>query len=314
QVSSLYTYQGHKAGVYALSWCSDGSRIASVDASGLARIWQAVSRGNTPQGKFLESRQISPVLDSQGHGSETALLWSPGANQIAFGSYPGEIHIWDITHNKDLVIRDYQTLGASLAWSPDNTRLAAVYIGSDMVRVAFWDLTTTNLLVDMELTSNTKLVGTFSSFTTPVALAWSSNGKRIALSIKDSLSQVNETHIWEVTSKRALARLPIGSYDLAWSPDAEYLATDNQVWDAESGRLERTYPTNGNTVAWSPNGEYLATGGKDNSISVWEASTGKLLRIYQGHTRPINMVRWSPDSSFLASASEDRTVRIFPGD
>lgn len=308
---AAYIYRGHTAGVSGISWSPDSSRLVSIDVKGQTQVWQAVSTSTSPQGKLLAARQTDPALDLHGRGGTTALLWSPSTNLIALGSYPGKMQIWDVAKNLDrLVLSDYPTLGASVAWSPDNTRIAAVYTAANTVRIAFWDIITTDLLIDMQITADDKLLGIFSAITTPVVMTWSPNGERIALSIRDDLTHTDITQIWELPGGHTLCKIPVGSHDLAWSPDGKYLATDHQIWDATSGLLHHTYASQSNAVAWSPNGKYLATGGQDAVVSTWDISSGKSLSTYHGHSKPVNALRWSPDGSRLASASDDFTVHI----
>lgn len=49
----------------------------------------------------------------------------------------------------------------------------------------------------------------------------------------------------------------------------------------------------------------------DNTISVWDASTGNLIHLLKGHSKPVTFLVISPDDSIIVSGSVDNKIRIW---
>jgi WD40 repeat protein len=64
------------------------------------------------------------------------------------------------------------------------------------------------------------------------------------------------------------------------------------------------------TVAWSPDGKYIATGSANNTVRMWDATTGAQVFVYRGHQGSVNALAWSPDGREIASGAADNTVQI----
>jgi metallo-beta-lactamase class B len=94
------------------------------------------------------------------------------------------------------------------------------------------------------------------------------------------------------------------------------------------------YRHNSTAIAYSPDGKFLASGGRDNTIRLFEAETGKEVRRLIGHARRtynpptdlrtaidalvnatgeggVNSVAFSPDGKLVASGGWDDTVRLW---
>jgi TIR domain/WD domain, G-beta repeat len=68
------------------------------------------------------------------------------------------------------------------------------------------------------------------------------------------------------------------------------------------------------SVAFSPDGQQALSGSDDNTVRLWDAGTGKCLRILEGHTSSVWSVAWSADGQQVLSGSSDKTVRLWdPG-
>lgn len=64
-------------------------------------------------------------------------------------------------------------------------------------------------------------------------------------------------------------------------------------------------------LAISPNGQLLVSGSFDQTIKVWQLSTGNLVRTLTGHSQGVLSVAISPDGKTLASGGFDETIKLW---
>jgi WD40 repeat protein len=66
------------------------------------------------------------------------------------------------------------------------------------------------------------------------------------------------------------------------------------------------------SVAFSPDGRSIVSGSGDNTMCVWDASTGTERYTMHGrHEGWVTSVTFSPDGQFIVSGSDDNTVRVW---
>src|ERR1017187_1959838 len=65
------------------------------------------------------------------------------------------------------------------------------------------------------------------------------------------------------------------------------------------------------SVAFSPDGRFVLTGGEEPRARLWDAATGMQIRLFEGHTGPVNSVAFSPDGHTVLTGSRDKTARLW---
>jgi WD40 repeat protein len=152
-------------------------------------------------------------------------------------------------------------------------------------------------------------------------VCFSPDGKTIA-------SAGNRTvRIWNpATGQENLSIKSAGAFrSICFSPDGKRLAIHSldsndlgvvKVWNVARGQEELTLKVRGPNIysrgmCFSPDGRCLASASPNNSVALWDATTGHTILSLKGHTKAVLDVCFSPDGKRLASSSHDKTARVW---
>ena len=117
-----FIYRGHAAGVIAIAWSPDGTRIASASLDKTVQVWD------------IETGQ--KISSFEGHaGMVYAVAWSPDGKRIASASKDNIVQVWDAEHSpvitrsqpqaNVLTFRTHSDSVYAVVWLPDGKHIAS---------------------------------------------------------------------------------------------------------------------------------------------------------------------------------------------
>jgi WD40 repeat protein len=319
----LRAFQGHSDGVWSVAWSPDGRLTLCGSSDETLRLWEVSS------GRCLRA--------FQGHTSlVTSVAFSPDGRFALSASMDKTLRLWEVSSGR--CVRSFEghtDIVCSVTFSPDG-RYALSGSGEDRT-LRLWEV------------SSGRCLRTFAGHGFTVAsVVWSPDG-HFALSGGDVLQLWRVGSTWPAlplaTSRpspsgqtayhrlldqarqalalaeplRALTLLEEARQEPGCARRADALGLARQLsrflaHRAFSGGWERqtlTGITSAVNSAWSPDGRFVVSDSFDNTVRLWELSSGRCLRAFEGHTDSVDSVAFSPDGRFALSGSRDRTLRLW---
>ncbi|MBN1311536.1 MAG: PD40 domain-containing protein [Anaerolineae bacterium] len=265
-------FQGTSS-IVDIAWSPDGKSIA-----GEMGWWHVPSLAvwDVTEAKARSLLDIE-WLGLESHINLVDVDWSPDGSTLAISS---EVEGGRLVNIDNLSVENNDNLSGVLAYSPDGAMLASAYGRQiDVQRVLDGEMVQT-------LTLEEAIVS---------AIGWSPDGTRIAL------ATIPEDAIWYSGSAPGIAA--------GTSPTGAVL-----IWDAQSNAIVATLrgiqglPY---SVAWSPNSREIVAGFNIDTLGIWNAANGTLVRWLYGDIEEYAEeyeemgyvdVAWSPDGIYIAAA------------
>jgi WD40 repeat protein len=114
------------------------------------------------------------------------------------------------------------------------------------------------------------------------------------------------------------------SSDGKWILAPDSLSTHVHLWELETGKKEVDFKgsvAGAYAVAFSPDGRWILSGGgrdeslpgqaEDDSVRLWDRTTGKEIRRFEGHTSKVMTVQFSPDGKRILTGGCDSAARVW---
>ncbi|KAJ3100437.1 POC1 centriolar protein A [Phlyctochytrium planicorne] len=284
----LRSGKGKTWGVNALAMTADGSRIVSVSTDKTVIV--------------RDAREGETVWTLKGHqGGVCGVCVSPDGNYIVSCGEDRTIRVWDMGTGRGVrTLEGHANVVNAVCVSPDGRWIVS---GSKDTTVRVWELETGKCVQVLE--------GHVNSVN---CVAVSPDGRRIV-----SGSDDRTVRVWECDPARGLG-LGVQALIPASLMSAAAAAASAAIAAASTGAGGSPAPGasvpaispffgsddeegHGNVVralAVSDDGRFVTSAGADSTVRVWNAETGKLIRVIE--TRTLNVASWDDAARKVAKA------------
>lgn len=300
------TFAGHGGKVLKVGFTAEGRHAVSIAEGSEIQVWDVAT------GKSVDR------LVATDRANVVAL--APDRQNVML--HDGALALWDIHSRRRVASYKIGSYGNALAFAPDGR--SVIYGHSDS------SLRLLDLAQGRELR---RLVGHSQE---PECVAISPDGRYAVSGRIDFDDKGDSVMLWDLRADsppRRPERQGTMPSAFAFTRDSAQCVTvswdgDPSLWDTASGRELRTFAGHkGNLldVVFTPNGRCLLTAsgtddhddatrqtmGIDNTVRLWEVTTGKELACFRGHEGNVNSVAVSADGRFALSGGSDRTIRLW---
>ena len=288
---------GHRRRIRTIAFLPDGKSVVSGSADHTIRIWDMKSGKQRHQ--FI------------GHDEEvTSLAVSADGSTLASASEDWTIRLWDVKSRKAIrLLRGHESSVLSVAFLRDARTLLS--LGKDRI-LRVWSVSTGNELRKLRSADHA----------IPQVLAVSPDNTLLALGGHDTL-----IHFWDLATWNEKCIAPAGHEGTLqaaiFSQDEKTILTVGKdatfrTWNSStSEQCSVVRLGSANAYFLSPDAQLIASNGlssDDHSLRLWEAKTGKLIKVLEGHKKWVHSISISQNREFIASVAFEDDMRIWSVD
>ncbi|KYC40485.1 hypothetical protein WA1_25520 [Scytonema hofmannii PCC 7110] len=334
----LRTLQGHAGGAFVIVFSSCGSLLISGGADSDIRVWNLSTGECTQILQGHESAIFSLALSPDGNilasggDDKTIKLWEfttgiciknlPGhtecirsvtfspSGMLASGALDPIIRLWDVDKGLCIGTLEGHSNGVPKVIFLDNGNALASSSIDTTIRI--WDVSSKRCIKTLQGHNNS----VYAIAINPQETLLASGGDDFSV------------RLWDITSGECI-RIFQGMHnwvaDLAFAPIGSEGETEQEKTIVSGGydRIIRLWNLDGEyrrftghtdflfSVVFSPDGRTIASSSADQTIRLWDVSTGQCLKVLKGHTGTVTRAIFSPDGHLLASSSYDRTIKLW---
>jgi WD40 repeat protein len=296
--ASIAVLQGHGGPLTSVRFDDASARVVTASRDGTARIWDAAS------GEELVNLVGHEDFVDDAH-------FDPSGGRVVTASQDGTARLWSAETGELLAtLTGPDGPVNSALFHPDGSQVATAHNHS---AIGIWDAEDGSQLF---LLPESILEGQRTNLAIH-AILFAPDGSRLVAAGEDGF-----INVWDTETGVNLLSINAHNRGVTWadlSPDgdrvvsASYLGGVARIWNAADGSELATIDHGDliNDVAFSADGTSVVTVGPAPVVRVWDAESGEIRAVLEGHTGVIHTVDFSPSGEELVTASADGTARIW---
>ena len=345
--AEIRKFTGHSKAILSTAFSPNGRFIITGAMDMTTRVWDLETGAEIKRFQSPESQCQSVVFSPDGRflltgNDNVARLWDLATGGIVrtFAGHTDRINALAFSSDGKTILTGSDDKTARL-WSVDTGVQVRAFPGnSEINSVAFtadnrfvltreftaarlWDLATGSQVYMFgqadDTAAATKSRPQGSDLDDIQSLAISADGRYVATSTRRKT-----VHLFDVSTRQEVRHFDELAYSIntvAFSSDGRFLlmgfdGSNATLWDTTTWTQVADYWSSWGSgsspsVAFSPDGQNVLTTSSDNSASLNEAKTGKLLHSLNGHVDEITSMAFAPNGRLIATSSGDHTVRLW---
>ncbi|CAH2067006.1 unnamed protein product, partial [Iphiclides podalirius] len=295
---------GHKDSVIFVGFSFDGTFLASVDMSGLIKVWKC----------NLENAQQEWTLAFEYEADDLHWgLWHFGTRVLFCGASTGDIFVFKIPSGDTKILPGHNIKTECGKMFQDGVRLACGYEDGS---VKVWDLKTNTVLQQLPPNIHQMRVTAIDTHPENNLVASISADGNLGKAIL--MTSVNGKIVSQLETENDLEAVAFSNAQLGYFA----LGTLNgavTIWDVGRQMIRHHCSKSEDDVAagvtklfWVK--DQLVTGCLDGSIRVYQGRSGERSFMLTGHWSEILDLCYNEKENILLSSSDDGTARIFKYD
>ena len=298
---------GQTDAILAVSVSADGTRLVSGSADSSVRLW--------------DTRSGAERISCKASAGAKAVAMSPDGRFVAAAPYVSKsVTIWDAVTGKVVTSLGPHTNDINcIAISPSGQFLAA---GSSDATTVVWEISSAAQIAVLRGTSNRLENNEVSQIE---SVQFSPDGTLLLVGDRDlSRRRAQCIRLWDWRSTkeiRSVGAFTTLVHKVCFSPDGRRFAASAgdasgeyiiKIWNLQGDEplVLAGHTDTVDDIGFSPDGSRLVSGSWDETLRIWDATTGMLLHTLQVGTK-VNCVGYLPDGRRIYSAGYDKAVRIW---